>query len=542
MFFDPDKSGHNCRLTRQVNLVDGIGGGRAMRLRHAVVAGALGLTVIAAGGVTMRPAGAAVTDPSAANPAITVRAIDRAGKQVAVQATLVNLASGASYSLSSAHPTRVPRGSYDIGAFVVEPKTFDQTLVDRQLTVTGPQTVTFDARKGRPVLLTVNDTAVAQSQVVAEVFSDVGNFGSYTAPGQTLYAVPGALPAGWGVFLLASLTEQHPAGTAEQYGLIHLLNGAIPASLTFASDRSKLATVHVTERRVDPGDSTLFEISPMAGPVNFPGVVPSSSPLYTYGPTPFSVTYHLTPGYGWAEWDALGSAVMNDLPIWGAHSYPQTFDSAVFSPSPNLELTTSVQGNVLGTGSTGQSLFVDPWHTMDSQGLATATVQAWLYQGSKQLAYSDSGYISATIPAAVRWYRLRLEATRPAGATLSKSLRVNYTFPAGAQPGQGTYYPDAVMPRLVPSGLNWLNAARHGTKTTVSVTFFAPGSVHSVAVWASANGGKTWYPLRVSGGGTRFSVTVTNPAKAGFVSLRVRGADASGVSTDETIVNAYAVS
>jgi hypothetical protein len=518
-----------------------------MRLRNVVLGIVIGAGALALVGLTSATMAGAVTGVAgvagvaSTNPAITIRAIDRAGKQVAVQATMINLSSGASYSLTSTNPARVPRGSYDIGAFVPEPGTGGQTLVNRELAVSGSQTVTFDARKGRPVRLTVNDSAVAQSQIYADVYSDVGNFGSPTAVGNPLYAVPGALPSGWHVFLLANLTEANPATANEQYGLIHIISGSIPANPTFASDRSRLANVHLTERRVDPGDEVLFELAPMSGTTNFVGPAVVQSPVYRAdGPTPFSITFHLTPGYGWAEWESLGDEVMNNPPVWWTGNYSQTFEGAVLSPSPGVEGATTVQGNVLVAG--GQGTFADPQHSADSPGLLAATDQAWLYQGSRQVAYSPSGTVSATIPDAVRWYRLRIVATRPAGATLSKSVTVNYTFPAGAQPGTGTYAPDVVVPQLVPSGLNWLNAARHGTRTPVSITFVGPSSVHGVAVWASANGGKNWYPLRVTGSGVRWSVTVTNPAKAGYVSLRVRGSDASGVTTDETIINAYAVS
>lgn len=69
-----------------------------------------------------------------------------------------------------------------------------------------------------------------------------------------------------------------------------------------------------------------------------------------------------------------------------------------------------------------------------------------------------------------------------------------------------------------------------------------PVAVHGVHVAVSANGGKTWYPLRVSGSGSRRSVTATDPGNAGYVSLRVSATDADGTSVSMVVFNAYRVS
>jgi hypothetical protein len=67
-------------------------------------------------------------------------------------------------------------------------------------------------------------------------------------------------------------------------------------------------------------------------------------------------------------------------------------------------------------------------------------------------------------------------------------------------------------------------------------------AVHAVRAWASGNGGKTWKALAVRAAGGRWTVTVTNPAAAGYVSLRVQGTDSSGATVAVTAINAYAVS
>jgi hypothetical protein len=190
-------------------------------------------------------------------------------------------------------------------------------------------------------------------------------------------------------------------------------------------------------------------------------------------------------------------------------------------------------------------LFVDPEFDTDSSGLPVSTQAMWLYHGTKLLQHSTSGEINVGIPQATRWYRLHITASRGPGATLFKSLAVNYTFPAHALTDDLSYGVDSFWPRIIPSGLSRLNAAEHGTKTTVPIWFSNLGGnvpVHGVQVWMSANGGKNWHSLRVTGTGAKRIVTVTNPAKAGYVSLRVKGTDGTGVTTDVTVINAYAVS
>jgi hypothetical protein len=51
-----------------------------------------------------------------------------------------------------------------------------------------------------------------------------------------------------------------------------------------------------------------------------------------------------------------------------------------------------------------------------------------------------------------------------------------------------------------------------------------------------------WAALKVSHRGGTLTVTITNPKQAGYVSLRVRAALGNGVSTEVTVVNAYAIS
>jgi hypothetical protein len=454
---------------------------------------------------------------------------------------------GVHETLNSGHATRVPAGTYNVAAWVQEPSGNAQTLVDREVTVTRSVTLTFDARPGHLLKFTVNDPSVVPGGLTAEPWQPAtgtwafGGFGG--SPTDGTYIAAGKLPAGWHILLEADLLRPAAvAGTAvspEEYDLIRDLKGSVPSNLTFFSAVSGLAADHVTVRQLDPG---------VRGYVAFQAQLANGSPLPSsmFGQSwaaPFSVDFRFTPGYSWSPCASYGTPVcefehLNNNPVFGAHSYSQTFGRAAFSPS---FVDASVQGTSLQVGN-GRWLLNDPFFT-DADGLAVASKSMSLYQGDKLLKQSTGSQMSVKIPFSTLWYRLNLTASRFPGAALAKSVSASLTFQAAAQPnglGNGV---NALWPQVLPT-LNWLNAARHGSKTAVHIQF---GQVYGVTptgvtVWASANGGKTWYKQRVTSSASTWWVTVTNPAQAGYVSLRVLTGESNGGTTEETLINAYRVS
>jgi len=301
-------------------------------------------------------------------------------------------------------------------------------------------------------------------------------------------------------------------------------------------------------RSIDPGgfDGVFFQ----AQPADTFGILPSGAATQQ-GTTPFSVNFHFTPGYEWQSSTLSGTDNTNNLPVFGEHSYSQTFNNAVFGPSP--QFGPMVNGNEVepSTLPWGDYLLDDPTQGLaGSFGLQPASSQAWLYRGSKLLAHSRNGGFAAKISATPAWYTMKVsDAAAGTGAGLFTSETLSYNFRAWA--GDSNLSVTNFWPLITPSGLNWLNAAKQGTKTTVRVYFkdlesdSDPASnmtAHSVKVWASANGGKTWTAVRVTESGPHWSAVVTNPAKAGHVSLRVQGTDSSGFTASVTVSNAYAVS
>jgi hypothetical protein len=186
----------------------------------------------------------------------------------------------------------------------------------------------------------------------------------------------------------------------------------------------------------------------------------------------------------------------------------------------------------------------------DRLGLYPTDPRGWLYQGSKLIALA-SGYgasFTAKIPAATQPYTLKFETTRVTEDNvpvtgIAKSLTATYTFTAAA--GDTSLAADTFWPRMIAQGVSERNAAAGRSRTILPITFntvYGAIAAHDVAVWASANGGKTWTPLRVSHSGSTWTVAGINPKTEGYVSLKVSGKDAAGFTATVTAINAYAVS
>jgi hypothetical protein len=483
--------------------------------------------------VSSAPAGAV------SNPAITIKAKDREGKLVPVTASLQSPNLGPGFvdeMLTSAHPTRVPPGIYNIAAWVQEPNLKGQTLVDRAITISNSVTVTFDARKGHLIRFTVNDPTVRQDYVLAEPFtfnaSEAFDGINFPEP-QPTYAVPGTMAPGYYLALQADLVRPNAHPSPVEYQFYRLIKGVIPANLTFTADKAKLASDRVTVKQIDPGATGGVLFRPL----------PPTLPAFAFGQSgtpPFTVDFHFTPGYAWWSQTWSGTSNLNSRQVLGAHQYAQTFDSAVFGPSPSFGKDVE-NGRLEGPQG---ALFVDPTQELDASAGHIGSLQTWLYEGTKLLAHSKNGTVSVAISPSPRWYTMRVQASRGPGATLWKALYLSFNFKDSSQ--DPAALSKNFWPRIIPRGLSLRNAAAHGTKTTVPI-WFTNGSdfnigVSGVKVWASADGGKTWHALRVSSSGMRYTVVVQNPARPGFVSLRVQGTDSNGATASETVINAYRVS
>jgi hypothetical protein len=492
-----------------------------------------------------------------------VLAIDREGNLVPVTASIASAASDAfQVTVTDGHPVHVPAGSYNAAAWVWEPNEKAATLVDHPIDITGSVTVAFDAQGGRPVRFTVNDRTVAQDSVLAEPYNPVtgeymwwnNGFGSIS--GAMVYVVPGALPSGWNLLLVADLVRHRPefaSPSPVEYGLVRVLQENVPERLTFSDTRAGLAHEHVTIRDFGNfSDGVSFSPFKYDGSASYGQLIGGNIGQANFL-TPAAIDVYFSPGY---QWESVSDAASNDIdgtaPLLAGHNYALTFNSAVFSPSPLFG--PQLFGNSLHTTeSFGNDLIADPGNPPGmSVGPNPVAPEGWLYKGSTLIAHSK-GYnhdVTARISATPAWYTLRAHAVRvnANGSVIpgfSTSVWASYTFKAYAN-DKGLDGSSTFWPRMIPRGLSLRNTARRGSHTTVPMTFDilsgAAIDVHGVRVWASVNDGKSWTALRVSQSRRTWTVTVANPAKAGWVSLRVRAVNSDGFISNVTVIHAYAVS
>jgi len=168
-----------------------------------------------------------------------------------------------------------------------------------------------------------------------------------------------------------------------------------------------------------------------------------------------------------------------------------------------------------------------------------------LFEDDELLASGTSawGTWTARMPSAD--YRLELSVARTKDATWEYSTRTDTSWrfrssrPAAGTSGAGT----AALPLLqvdyeVPAGLDHQVAA--GTVAPVS---FTVRSATAVRGWASFDDGASWTALDLARADKdTWSGSITHPAAAGHVSLRVQAEDVAGNSVEQTVVRAYGVS
>jgi subtilisin family serine protease len=140
-------------------------------------------------------------------------------------------------------------------------------------------------------------------------------------------------------------------------------------------------------------------------------------------------------------------------------------------------------------------------------------------------------------------YTLEASLTRDAPAVLSTQVSAVWTFRSSTAPGGG-YTRLPLWYAIFKPNLNSNNSAPAGTTFDIPLTAAAqptssPGSLSTVAVQYSTNGGSTWTNATLTGSGANRTARVTHPSGSGFVSLRVTVTDSAGNGVTQTLIRAY---
>ncbi|MFE7840314.1 S8 family serine peptidase [Streptomyces sp. NPDC057474] len=490
---------------------------------------------------------------------VTLKMVDRDGKP-AVNHMLdltgtSGLAEGAwftPYDKDGTVELRVPEGTYIFNAgIVVDPKDYSKGaawLSRPTLTVDKRITLTADARKTKPVDITVPDTAAEPT---------------FAAPDFTLRVGGNRYTFGWMIdtyqgFRTAHLGPRITGGRLSQNWAGQWANGdsAQYAAVT-GSEVKKLATGFT--KRWKKGELAAVKTGLGSSATGKKGavipwaVLPDSDGSPAVGvpqPLPGRRTLYLSAANGvkWTlDFEQYGAEDEQGFPILDAYyttgdsrtfkagrTYAQTFNVGVFGP----QIT-----GFYGIRRDGDHLYGLLPMFADGRGHAGSSfyekVTTTLYRDGKKFASGEDaldGSGQFKVPEGLATYRLTTSVSRSADlATASSRIEASWTFKS-KKTTSDTKLPVSTV-RFGAPFLGLDSTAPAGRKADISVTVqgaAAGKNLKSLAVYVSGDG-KKWTEAAVKNG--RF--TYGTPAAGKSVSLRAEVTDKKGNKSTVTIRDAY---
>ena len=494
---------------------------------------------------------------------ITFAHLGRDGQPAEHYASLNRLDALAFYDISGSAATdkvRLPKGEYGLFTWIYGADDLTM-LVQPKLVVDGPATVRLDARRGKPVKVTVPrkdatpalvavnaDWVNEQYAVSASALSDSGNdmFLGQVGPRARQSDFYGSVNA---AFAKLDPVGQTFRDTPFTYSLAYLKKGAFYNGYTKRVRAGELATVKSAFAREAEGVTAVKLNWPNLGPniggwvAGLPFQLPAQRTewLSTEGGTTWSGEFDQElQSDPESPPELLSIAVSPSKRYRAGKTYREDWNRAMFGPSVAGDTDTAVR--VKNLIAAGVPLFSDGvGHLGDAR---PETARTALYAGGTLIGEEPSGYAEFEAPPGNAKYRLEQSATRGTPFRLSTSVSAAWTFrsaSAGETPVRLPLSTVRFSPRV-----DKQNVAPAGCAFVIPVTVErAPGSAakpnRTLTVEYSTDDGHTWRPARVRGTGDRRTVQVTNPAGTGFVSLRANATDAAGNTAAVTVLRAYAV-
>ncbi|GAA2940093.1 S8 family serine peptidase [Streptomyces griseoincarnatus] len=491
---------------------------------------------------------------------VTLKVLDRSGKATANYSAylsgLTGLGKDRSYAPYEADGTvsvRVPKGGYvlDASVFVgADPEKWRGAdwLAQPRLDVTRNTSVTLDARKAKPVKVTVPGKG-AKAQFAATDF--------------TIETNDGAVSYGWWLdsfsgFRTAHLGPQITNGTLSQQWNAHFSNGAkaqysavsggkvkkVATGYTRAFKAKEFATVQVGMGAAASGKKgAVGAFGWLPGGSGATGFsqeqkLPSTRTLYlsTVNGVTWDLDFEQLGGVdeeGWPVYEA-GYSIGAGRTYKGGKTYKETVNTAVFGPRLTSSYGVFRDGNsIYGL----IPLFADGKGHAGSSDFSSAVTT--LYRNGKKVGSNNDplfGEEGFTVPSGDAAYRLTTSVRRSAKvAAASTRIDASWTFRSKKTSGE-KQLPVSSARFAAVTGLDSKVPAGKKATFPVVVEGAARGkNLKSLAVHVSYNGGKTWKKTTV----TKGRITVKNPAKGKAVSFRAKITDKKGNASLITVHNAY---
>ncbi|MBB5107049.1 S8 family peptidase [Streptomyces spectabilis] len=504
------------------------------------------------GGQSVRTA--AVVEREIERHEVTLRTVGRDGRPAPHYLTLLQGLTGGDKGrnewvddASGTVRLRIAKGTYLLDTAVyVDPRDPDKGtdwLVRPKLTVTKKTTVTLDARRAKPVDITVPDRGAEL------VFLDA----RYTYAGNEL----GAL----NISKFRSLRTAHfgpavPGGLGQQWLGTWRKGADKRYDVMLGGKATRFATGY--ERHLEAADFAKLRIRSGAsapgrwGDLSVAGYLPEAggiAPILPPQRLPRTTTAYVSArdgarwGVEFAQYGAedadgerpLESSYERDPRAFRAgKTYTDTFNTGVFGPLLGPGTGVFRKGDELR----GRIPLVADGRGHPGFSRYTAQKSVLYRDGVKVAEKHDAvtGAESFKVPARDAEYRLTASVTRsPKLARVSSRVEASWTFRSRHVDGEAALPVSTV--RFTPElGLD--SRAPAGVKQSVPVTvqgYAAGGDLASLNAYVSYDKGRTWTGLTVSGG----RAEVTNPARGKGVSFRAEVTDRQGNVSRVTILDAY---
>jgi subtilisin family serine protease len=524
------------------------------------------------GRITGSGGGASITTPFAIDREVesydvTLRHLDRtgapAGDYFSVLARTDRFGVIEVYDPDGTAVVRAPKGTYALLSVVIagdgESVESLTTLAQPALVVTRDVAATVDARRGKPISVTVprRDADPLLVDVTTEVIGD--DFGvGFSVGGEDfdgLYA--GRLgPDRAAPWFATTVSTTFARRTGED----DITNSPFAYVLSW---REPGKMINGFTERVRPGDlATVRASHARQGP---PGAYRVTFPIHEGGGSasavglrlrlPFTQTQFVNTddGVRWLtfmdEVTGTGEDERWVSTLYGVEeryragrTYVERWNRAALGPS--LLDPVSPYEYLSRYGDT--MVVVVPTHSDAESRAGFANVESGgvtVYRDGVEVGAADSPYAEVEVPAAAGRYRVEQEAVRAASMGLSTRVSSAWTFRSGHVPGEEPRRMPISVIRFTPD-VDDRNAAPAGRAVAVPVTVQRqPGSgagpARSLRVQASYDDGRTWRTVRLTRDGDRWLAHLRHPDRAGFVSLRAASTDAAGNTTEQTIIRAY---
>ncbi|MFB7116094.1 S8 family serine peptidase [Streptomyces sp. NPDC056291] len=511
----------------------------------------------AGGGQAVRTAAAVQREVESYD--VTLKFIGRDGKPspnyMVNMAGVSGLANGLwlnPYDKSGTVKMRAPKGGYILDTAVIgDPRNASKGIdwiVQPKLTVSGKQTITVDARKAKPVDITVPATGATSRFASPEYDITVGN---------------GGYGFGWFLdsyrnFHTAHLGPQVPSGTMTQQWDGHWTKGKSEEyDTTVGGPVTRLATGYTKHYKASDLATVKARLGASAtgktGSVLAMGWLPGTSGasgMSIAQKLPGTRTLHLSAkgGVTWElEFEQDGGRDQYGFPVPDAYyslgaqgytagkTYTKTVNTAVFAPHLNSGFGVYRDGNqIYGM----LPLFADGAKHPGSSTFTSVTTT--LYRNGTKVGSNHDplfGEIPFKVPSGDAAYKLTTSVKRSAKvAAASSRIDAAWTFRSKKPSGSGTAkLPVSALHFGAQTGLDSRVAAGKTITFPVTVEGAAAGTnLKSLAVYVSYDG-KTFKKVTVRSG----KITVKNPAKSKGISFRAKITDKKGNTSTITIYNAY---